>query len=129
MPFVLVLVVPDSALANEFVDAFTTRLLLATVITSIVWIATALLSKPEEEAVLRAFVQKIKPDIGWKRFGGESSGKFTGNIISVFVGSIGVYSALFSIGNLVYGNYLLFSILLAVFVSCVFIILRLWRKS
>lgn len=127
--FVLVLVVPDAALKNGFVDAFASRLLLATLITSIAWVATALLSKPEDEGVLRAFVQKIKPDIGWKRFGGESSGKFTANIASVFVGSIGVYSALFSIGNLVYGNYLLFTMLLTVFVACVFIILKLWKKA
>jgi len=127
--FILVLVVPEGALGNEIVDEFTTKLLLATLITSIVWIATTLLTKPEEEGVLRRFVEKIKPGLGWKRFGAESSGGFAGSIISVFVGSVGVYAALFSIGNLVYGNYLLFGILLVVFAACVLALFKLWRKT
>ena len=127
--FILVLAVPEGALGNEIIDEFTTKLLLATLITSIVWVLTTLLTKPEEEDVLRGFVEKIKPGIGWKKFGAEPSGGFTNSLISVFVGSIGVYAALFSIGNLVYGNFLLFSILLSVFIGCVFILLKLWRKS
>ncbi|MEP1096893.1 MAG: sodium:solute symporter family protein [Cyclobacteriaceae bacterium] len=127
--FVLVLVVPEGALGNEIVDEFATKLLLATLITSIAWIATALLSKPEEEDILRRFVEKIRPGIGWKKYGGESSGNFGSSLISVFVGSIAVYAALFSIGNLVYGNYGLFAALLVVFASCVLIILKLWRRS
>ncbi|MEP5610815.1 MAG: sodium:solute symporter family protein [Cyclobacteriaceae bacterium] len=127
--FVLVLVVPEGALGSEIVDEFATKLLLATLITSIAWIATALLSKPEEEDVLRRFVEKIRPGIGWKKFGGESSGNFGGSLISVFVGSIAVYAALFSIGNLIYGNYGLFTALLGVFTVCVFIIFKLWRRS
>ncbi len=127
--FVLVLAVPEGSLGNEVVDEFTTKLLLATLITSVAWITTALVSQPEDDEVLKSFVRKIQPSIGWQRFGNESSGKFTNNIISMFVGSIGVYAALFSIGNLVYGNYLLFATLLIVFASCVYVILKLWDRS
>ena len=127
--FVLVLAVPEGSLGNEVVDEFTTKLLLATLITSIAWIITAFVSRPENDEVLKRFVEKIQPSIGWRRFGNQSSGKFTNNIISVFVGSIGIYSALFSIGNLIYGNYLLFAILLSVFAGCVYVILKLWDRS
>ncbi len=127
--FVLVLVVPEGTLGSDVLDEFTAKLLLATVITSVVWIVTALITRPEEDEVLEKFVEKIRPSLGWKKFGNQPMGKFTFNIVSVFVGSIGVYAALFSIGNLIYGNYLLFGVLLAVFASCVFVIFRLWKKS
>jgi SSS family transporter len=127
--FVLVLFVPEGYLGNSMVDEFTTKLLLATGITSLVWITTALLTKPESEHTLRTFVEKIKPGIGWKKYGNEGSGKFTYNIISVFIGSMGVYAALFSIGNLVYGNYLYFSVLFTVFGLCTYSILKLWKRA
>lgn len=127
--FVLVLWVPESALQNEWVDVFTTKLLIATVVTSIVWLVTVFVTDPEEEEILKKFVDKIKPGIGWKRFGGESSGTFGFNILSVFVGAIGVYAALFAIGNLIYGNYGIFAMLITVFLISVFLIFRLWKKS
>lgn len=127
--FVLVLAVPEGALGNEVLDEFATKLLLATAITTIVWIATAMLTKPEDDEVLQSFVDKIKPGIGWKRFGAKSSGTFGFSILSVFIGAIAVYAALFSIGNLVYGNYDLFALLFGVFGVAVFAIFRLWKKT
>ncbi|MEQ9404584.1 MAG: sodium:solute symporter family protein [Cyclobacteriaceae bacterium] len=127
--FVLVLAVPEGALANDVVDDFTTKLLLATLITTAVWVITTLATKPEEEKVLNNFVKKIKPGIGWKKFGGERSGTFGSNLISVLVGSFGVYSALFAIGNLIYGNYSLFLLLTVIFGVSVYIILKLWKKA
>lgn len=126
---VLVLVVPEGALGNEILDEFATKLLLATLITTVVWIATAMLTKPEEDEVLQRFVDKIKPDIGWKKFGGERSGTFGSSILSVFVGVVAVYSALFAIGNLVYGEYGLFAILFSLFGFSVYTIFKLWKKT
>ncbi len=129
MAFVLVLVIPEGKLENVMLEESTTELVLAILVTSIAWIITTLVTKPEEDEVLKSFAEKIKPSLGWQKFGNQPSGKFSNNIISIFVGSIGVYSALFSIGNLVYGNYLLFAILLGVFAACVYIILKLWDRS
>ncbi|MEO9869489.1 sodium:solute symporter family protein [Ekhidna sp.] len=104
--FVLVLVVPEGALGNDYIDDFTMKLLIATGVTSVVWIATTLFTKPESEETLKKFVDLIRPSFGWKKFSYERS-SFGNSILSVFLGAIGVYSALFGIGNVVYGNLLL----------------------
>lgn len=126
--FVLVLVIPEGSLGNEILDEFATKLVIATVVTTVVWIVSVFLTKPEEDAVLEQFVSKIKPSVGWKRFGNTASGEFSNSVISVFVGAIGVYAALFSIGNLVYGNYGLFALLLGIFGFSVLAIFKLWKK-
>ncbi len=126
--FVLVLVIPDGVLKNAVVDEFTTKLLLATFVTTIVWVLTTLMSKPEDEGVLRNFVDKIRPGVGWKRFGMVQSSSFTNGIICIFLGSISVYAALFSVGNLIYGNYLLFFVLFIIFLLSGLVIFRLWKK-
>lgn len=126
--FVWVLLVPDSALSNDIIDGFTTKLLLTTGITSIAWIIVTFATKPEDDKTLRSFAEKIKPDLGWAKFGNQPSG-FTFSILSVFVGAIGVYSALFGIGNLLFGNYFLAIILLLSFAVCIFLIFRWWKKG
>lgn len=125
--FVLVLWVPEGSMGNEIIDEFTMKLLFATGITSIVWVATTLLTAPESKEVQQRFVDLIHPGLGWKRFEYQRSG-FGYSILSVFVGTIGVYSALFGVGNLIYGNYSIGMGLLAVFVICAAQIIRWWNK-
>ena len=128
LAFVLVLVVPDGALDNPIVDEFTMKLLISTFATSIVWVIVALMSKPESDEVLQRFADKIKPDVGWKNFSKGESNSMSSSIRNVFIGSIGVYAALFSIGNLVYGNTLLFLFLLSIFGVCVWLIFKSLNK-
>ncbi len=124
--FVLVLVVPDGYFATAYLDDFASKLLLATIVTTVAWVVGTLLTRPESEEVLANFAKKIQPDIGWKKYRTGATGQFGSSIISVFLGCIAVYSALFAIGNLVYGDYLYFFSLLGVFVVSVVIIFRLW---
>jgi solute:Na+ symporter, SSS family len=127
--FVLVLWIPDASLSNELVDGFTAKLLIATGVTSLVWVVTALITSPESDDVLQRYVDKIQPSgKGWKRFNPKESSNLTGAILNVFVGSIGTYAALFAIGNLIYGNYVLFLTLLAVFMLSVWFIIKTWKK-
>jgi solute:Na+ symporter, SSS family len=127
--FVLVLWIPDASLSNELVDGFTAKLLIATGVTSLVWIITALVTKPESDETLQKYVDKIQPSgKGWKRFNPKESSNLTGAILNVFVGSIGTYAALFAIGNLIYGNYALFLTLLTVFLLSVWFIIKTWKK-
>lgn len=126
---VLVLLVPEGALANALFDDFTTKLLLAVGITSVVWIITTLITEPEDDGVLQRFVQKVRPGIGWKKFEYDGSKGFGLSILSVFIGCIGVYSALFGIGNIIYGKYGLAVILLAVFALCVWGIIKSWKSQ
>ena len=125
--FIWVLFVPDESLANTFVDGFTSKLLLTTLITSIAWLLTVLVSKPEAQATLQNFADKIKPDIGWKKFGNKPAG-VTHEILNVFLGAFGIYAALFGIGNLVFGNALMGFVFLMVFGGCSLGVVHFWKK-
>lgn len=124
---ILVLIIPDERVEGELIDGFTAKLLLTTVITSIAWISVTLLTKPEDKKTLKTFANKINPDLGWTRFGNQPLG-ITFSLLSVFFGTVGIYSALFGIGNIVYGNYLLSLFFLVMFGLCVYFILRWWKK-
>ncbi|WP_420319285.1 sodium:solute symporter family protein [Ekhidna sp.] len=126
--FVLVLVVRDEMLANTYLDSFTMRLLIATGITTVVWVVTTLMTKPESEEKLKSFVAKVNPGIGWKNYEGDRSSSLGLNILSVFIGTIGVYSALFAIGNLIYGNIFYALGLFGLFVLSVYLIIRWWES-
>jgi len=99
-------------------DGFTSKLLVAVGITTIVWIATTFLTKPESKETLRNFYLKTRPGgPGWKKVV-EEARQEGGNIIDlrdegrkwemplqilcVFIGAIAIYSALFAIGSFVY---------------------------
>lgn len=127
--FVLVLWIPEGLLENAWVDEFTTKLLIATVVTSVVWIITALITSPESDETLQRYVDKIQPNgKGWARFNPKTTSNLTSSILNVFVGSIGTYSALFAIGNLIYGEIMLSAILFAIFSVSVWYIMRSWKR-
>ncbi|MEP1032112.1 sodium:solute symporter family protein [Ekhidna sp.] len=125
--FILVLWVPNEKLATELMDGFTAKLLIATGITTIVWIVTALLTKPESEEKLQEFVDQIKPGIGWKRFNSRGESDLLASLMSVFVGTIGTYAALFGIGSLIYGNLFVGFGLLSICTLSVVVIFKLWK--
>lgn len=125
--FVLVLLIPEGALGGALIDEFTMKLLIATGVTTTAWVITALLTSPESTKTLEQFVEEIQPSIGWKQFNYERSG-LGYSILSVFVGTIGVYSALFGVGNLIYANYLVGGLLMAVFAGCTLLIIRWWNR-
>lgn len=126
--FILVLAVPDEALATSLIDGFTVKLLLTTLVTSVCWLVATFVTKPEANITLQAFADRIKPDIGWKKFGNKPTG-FTFSILSVFLGSIGVYSALFGIGNFVLGNYFLGWVFTIIFFLSIFMVFRWWKRK
>jgi len=126
--FVLVLLVEDSALQSQYLDADAMRLLIATGITTVVWLLTTFITAPESKEKLESFVASVHPEVGWKKFGRTGSSKFPLQIVSVFVGTIGVYAALFAIGNAIYGNGWLAIGLLMVFAGSVYLIIRTWKQ-
>ncbi|MEQ6168999.1 sodium:solute symporter family protein [Ekhidna sp. MALMAid0563] len=125
--FVLVLGITDEMLANHYLDAFSMRLLIATAITTVVWILTALLTKPEDDKKLASFVSKVKPGIGWQQFEHRGSSKLGYQLLSIFVGTIGVYAALFAIGNFLYGNTFFSLVMLFTFSISVYLIIKWWK--
>jgi solute:Na+ symporter, SSS family len=118
---ILVVFVEDAALATKNLDGFTMKLLIAVGCTTIAWITTTFLTKPESKETLRSFYRLTLPGgPGWKKVveEAEADGDMIneGNegkpwempiqLLLVFVGCVVIYSSLFSIGSFLYGNVL-----------------------
>lgn len=116
---VLVFIVPDEAVVTTNLDAFTVKLLIAVTGTTIVWLVTTFVTKPEKMETLYEFVMLTHPGgPGWKKVvkHAEAAGKninameagkrweMPQQLLMVFIGIIVIYSSLFSIGSFVYGN-------------------------
>lgn len=137
MAIVLIFFVDDATLTTAYLDAFTVRLLIAVAFTSVVWLVTTLLTKPESEATLINFYQKTHPGgPGWKKIAQKAfpnaknaaAWEMPIQILNVFIGSITVYAALFSIGSFLYKQWIQASILLTVTITGTFIIFKLFHK-
>jgi hypothetical protein len=126
---ILVFFIDDQTIATNVLDGFTMKLLIAVTLTSIIWIITTLVTKPENKQVLRDFYKLTNPGgPGWKKVvtdaakDGEIINKkdlgkpweMPIQILLVFIGCIVIYSSLFAIGNFVYGRTLYGFVLLII---------------
>lgn len=108
---------PEGTFQSEILDEFTIKLLIAIGLTTIVWLSVTLLTKPENMEVLIRFYKLTRPGgPGWKKVaklaferGEIESMDETGpawempiQLLCVFLGSVAIYSLLFSIGSFVY---------------------------
>ena len=133
---ILVLFVDDSTMSNKVLDGFTMKLLFSVIVTSITWVTTTFLTPAEPKEHLINFYKLTRPGgPGWRAITDQikdykemKQWDVPQGILSVLIGCIGIYSALFSIGNFVYGSYLTASILLVVFFLACFLLLKLWSK-
>jgi Na+/proline symporter len=138
---ILVFWISDDAVATQWVDGSTVKLLIAVLITTIVWIVTTYVTKPESMDVLIQFCNQVHPGgPGWKKVvvyaekAGISIAKSDEkwdvpvSLLNVFLGSIGIYSALFSIGYFVYGNWGMGQIFAGIFMLSIYFMLRTWPK-
>jgi len=120
------------------------ELLITIAATTVLWVATAYLGPRTEEAALVNFYQKVRPPgPGWTRVravAGISAAQevadreawnFPMSLLGWFTGCITIWSALFTVGNFLYGRMDLFWTMLAVFVVSGAILIRvvnrLWR--
>lgn len=126
---ILVVVVDDATLANSVLDGFTMKLLIAISCTTIAWIVTTFVTKPETQETLRSFYRLTRPGgPGWAKVirEAEADGDMINEenegrrwempiqILLVFIGCVVIYSCLFAIGSLLYGEMLRASILFVV---------------
>ena len=140
---VLVFIVPDEAVVTTNLDAFTVKLLIAVTGTTIVWLLTTFLTKPEKMETLYDFFQKVHPGgPGWKKvvLQAESEGKninekeagkkweMPQQLLMVFFGLVVIYGSLFSIGSFVYGSNLAGIITGVIAAICTVIMFRLLDK-
>jgi SSS family solute:Na+ symporter len=139
--FVLVLFVPNEAVATQLLDGASVKLLLAVSITTVVWVVVTYATRPESMQVLITFYEKVHPGgPGWTRVIDEaekqelffSEEKKTWDLplslLSVALGTLGIYSALFSVGNFIYGKWMLGFILLTICIGSSLLVIRLWNK-
>jgi Na+/proline symporter len=139
---ILVFFVDDEAVSTPVLDGFTMKLLISVLITTITWLLTTLLTRPEKMEQLIRFYQLTRPGgPGWKRIVNEAAERGidlndqTGKgwempvqLLMVFIGCVVIYSALFSIGNFVYGEEIYGFILLGVTAIGTYILFRLFDR-
>lgn len=141
MAFVLVLLVPDPWVETYLLDAAAVKLLIAVSFTSLVWIATTYLTKPESMETLIRFYEQVQPGgPGWKKvidaaekqgilFSEEQKGwDLPQSLLSVALGTLGIYAALFSTGNFIYGKWAWGFGLMFISLTSSFLVIRLWRQ-
>ena len=137
---ILVLLIPDEYFSTSLLSVFTIKLLIAVFVNTAIWLLTTYFTKPERYEILINFYNKVHPGgRGWKKVVDlaiknndltQKSIKWdvpTG-LLSVLLGCIGIYSALFSIGNFIYGNAIMGSVLVIIFALSVYAVIRLWSK-
>jgi Na+/proline symporter len=139
---ILVFFVDDDAIQTKMLDGFTVKLLLSVLITTVTWLVTTFLTKPEKMETLMNFYKLTKPGgPGWKKIVAEAGergvdiGADNGKawempvqLLMVFIGCIVIYSALFSIGNFVYGREMPGLILFLVSALGTYFLFRLFGK-
>ncbi|MFG0251644.1 MAG: sodium:solute symporter family protein [Phycisphaerales bacterium JB038] len=86
-----------------------TRLVVGVVITTIGWVAVTFLTRPTDEATLRAFYEKMQPvGSGWRAVVGERPAaegeSVSAAALAWFLGCVAVYAALFATGYALYGQ-------------------------
>lgn len=115
------------------------QMVIGVVLTSIAWIGATFLTRPTDTTVLQKFYKEIRPHkMGWKPIVAQlssdeiSSGhdqSFSTELLMLFLGCTMVYTALFGVGYLLYGNTLWGLICLAVTFMSFGMINRLWATK
>ncbi|HEV2641897.1 MAG TPA: hypothetical protein VGT98_04295, partial [Candidatus Elarobacter sp.] len=96
-------------IAGDDPNATAKRLLITVAVTTIVWVVVTFVTKPESDATLNRFYERVRPSgAGWApvaaRVGGGSEDKL-GIALLDWVAGLGlVYGTLFGIGRLVLGE-------------------------
>ena len=115
------------------------ELVLGVGFTTISWVTVTLLTKPENDKTLSSFYDLVKPyGMGWNRFKEkmkssgvelqQGTGKFSADLMAVFLGIFIVYAALFAIGMFVYGDISNGIILSTLTLASSIGLIRIWRK-
>ena len=115
------------------------KLLLSVGITTLSWILVTLATKPTESKTLASFFNSVRPyGSGWNGFRAiaqkeghqleEKTGRFSIDLLAMFLGIVIVYSALFSMGMFIYGNTTSGLILLAIAIAAALLMKRTWKQ-
>jgi solute:Na+ symporter, SSS family len=121
--------------------AAATRLVIGVAITTAAWIIATFLTRPTDDATLRSFYALVQPGgPGWRsvleraRADGQVLEPSTAGwivpqgILAMVAGCMAVYSALFAIGNWIYGQYTVAAVLSLVAATGAIYVTRVWAR-
>ena len=94
------------------------QLIITISVTTVCWIATAFLGPPTDPAVLKRYFEKVHP-------GAEN---FRLALVGWVGGCLLIWSALFTVGNVLYGRYSYAAALLVVVVISAFAVIRVVQR-
>ncbi|MBT0812882.1 Na+:solute symporter [Litoribacter ruber] len=111
------------------------KLVIGVLITTISWLTVTFLTQPEDNYVLRRFYNLVRPaSIGWRKFlisnpDIESErGQLPLEIGLMVLGSVAVYSTLFTTGYWLYGNNFAGIITSLLAIVCYWLLFSNWKK-
>ena len=115
------------------------QLLLSVGVTTAVWVMVTLMTKPTDYKTLISFFNLVKPyGKGWNGLRRQAEdkgekveagvGRFSVDLLAMFVGIVLIYALLFATGMFIYGNMLFGFIWLAIVVVSTFSLIKVWRK-
>lgn len=115
------------------------KLVLSVVVTTLAWVLVTLLTKPTDYKTLVSFFNLVKPyGKGWNGLKRQAEnkgdkleatiGRFSIDLLALFLGIVMVYAALFSVGMFIYGEIMTASILLVIVLVSIFMLRKTWKK-
>jgi len=141
----LILVIPsvDAYLFNESDGLLPSwsKFILVVIITSLVWIVSTFMTKPEDKEVLYSFYKKTRPGgPGWTKIINEAKAdgiqdlethekwSVPSGIVAILLGCALIYSCMFATGNYIYGNYNKAMILTGVALVTGLLLTKTWKN-
>jgi Na+/proline symporter len=114
------------------------KFIIVVFLNTVVWVVVTLFTKPSTEEILITFYEKTRPGgPGWKNIAKktnlttverEKDWNIPIGLACMSLGCLAIFSLLFSIGHLLYGNLIYFSIMLAVSIVSSIFLFRLWGR-
>jgi len=106
------------------------KIVLGSLLTTIVWIAATYFTPPDDDETLRNFVKKVNPGgPGWEKFSDLKANEpwpVPIGILCMILGCISVYSVLLGVGQLIYGDNIGFA-LIGLSLASALGLMRLWK--
>ncbi|MDQ3394202.1 MAG: Na+:solute symporter [Bacteroidota bacterium] len=118
------------------------KLLIGVGVTTVGWVLVTYLTPATDSRVLRNFYKLIQPGgPGWKHVIEDAHKDHVvldknpgqpwdvpAGILSMLIGTMAVYCALFATGNWIYGNYILASVLTIIVAVSTVLLMRIWSR-
>lgn len=117
------------AILRNYTDDGTQILLINAGFTTVVWLCVTWLTPPEKQEVLRAFYDKVQPNIGWKKFRQEKLSQPVWPLfVCWFTAVCMTYGILFSTGYLIFMQFMEAALCLGFTLVNLFLLLWAYKK-